>query len=84
MLICLQTQSHYLPKHNIYYEITSFCKNDTIPVDGFWGTYLAKIERKGKFVKNVLKSGFRFLYIKKLNNSQRTQVSREIKRKNSS
>ena len=70
----------YLVDYNTYIEITSFNKDDVLPVLDFWKNYLKKIDKKEKFTKEILKANFRFILVKKLNKAQRTRIEREIKR----
>lgn len=68
----------YLPQFDLYCEITSFSKDDIIPVEGLWKTYMKKIRKKREWVQNHLGANFRFISIKKLNRTQKLQVIREI------
>ena len=71
----------YLVDYNTYVEITSFSENNSLPILNFWKDYLKRIDKKEKFVKEILKANFRFISIKRLNKAQRWQVEREIKRR---
>ena len=71
----------YLVDYNTYVEITSFSENYSLPILNFWKNYLKKIDKKEKFVKEILKANFRFISIKRLNKAQRAQVERNIKRR---
>lgn len=63
----------YLPQINTYIEVTAFNNKMSGYKSGAWKKYYRKIQRKRRYVENILKAKFRFIQIN-VNNKQKLYV----------